>query len=132
LINTSTENVIWSEQYNRKQSDLLSLQTDIARDVSAKLRTKLSGADEKEAGQNYTANPEAYQLYLKGRFYWNKRTADGLIQGANFTNRLLKKDPGYALAYSGLAETYVLFAQYTVASPKDSMPAVKSGCPQSN
>jgi serine/threonine-protein kinase len=126
LINTSTENVIWSEQYNRKQSDLLSLQTDIARDVSAKLRTKLSGADEKKLAKNYTANPEAYQLYLKGRFYWNKRTADGLTQAANFYKQAIEKDPAYALAYSGLAETYVLFSQYSVAAPKESMPQAKA------
>ena len=126
LINTSTENVIWSEQYNRKQSDLLSLQTDIARDVSAKLRTKLSGADEKKLAKNLTANPEAYQLYLKGRFYWNKRTADGLTQAASFYKQAIEKDPGYALAYSGLAETYVLFSQYSVAAPKDSMPQSKA------
>ena len=126
LIDTSTENVIWSEQYDRKQSDLLSLQTDIARDVSAKLRTKLSGADEKKLAKNYTANPEAYQLYLKGRFYWNKRTADGLTQAANFYKQAIEKDPGYALAYSGLAETYVLFPNYSVAAPKDSMPLSKA------
>jgi serine/threonine protein kinase/tetratricopeptide (TPR) repeat protein len=126
LINTSSENVIWSEQYNRKQADLISLQTDIARDVSAKLRTKLSGADEKKLAKNLTANPEAYQLYLKGRFYWNKRTADGLTQAANFYKQAIEKDPGYALAYSGLAETYVLFSQYSVAAPKDSMPQAKA------
>jgi serine/threonine-protein kinase len=126
LINTSTENVIWSEQYNRKQADLLSLQTDVARDVSAKLRTKLSGADEKKLAKNYTANPEAYQLYLKGRFYWNKRTAEGLTQAANFYKQAIEKDPAYALAYSGLAETYVLFSQYSVAAPKESMPLAKA------
>lgn len=126
LIDTSTENVIWSEQYDRKQADLLSLQTDIARDVSAKLKTKLSGADEKKLAKNYTANPEAYQLYLKGRFYWNKRTADGLTQAANFYKQAIEKDPGYALAYSGLAETYVLFPNYSVAPPKESMPQSKA------
>jgi tetratricopeptide (TPR) repeat protein len=126
LVDTRTENVVWSEQYNRKQSDLLSLQTDIARDVSAKLRTKLSGADEKKLAKNYTANPEAYQLYLKGRFYWNKRTADGLTQAANFYKQAIEKDPAYALAYSGLAETYVLFSQYSVAAPKESMPLAKA------
>ena len=126
LIETSTENVIWSEQYDRKQSDLVSLQTEIARDVSSKIKTKLSGADEKKLAKNYTANPEAYQLYLKGRFYWNKRTADGLTQAASFYKQAIEKDPGYALAYSGLAETYVLFSQYSVAAPKDSMPQAKA------
>jgi len=126
LIDTSTENVLWSEQYVRKQADIVSLQTEIARDVSSKLRTKLSGADEKKLAKNYTANPEAYQLYLKGRFYWNKRTADGLKQAAAYYKQAIEKDPAYALAYSGLAETYVLFPNYSVASPKDIMPQAKA------
>ena len=126
LIDAATENVIWSEQYNRKQADLLSLQSDIARDVSSKLRTRLSGADQKKLAKNYTASPEAYQLYLKGRFYWNKRTADGLTQAASFYNQAIEKDPTYALAYSGLAETYVLFANYSIAAPKDIMPQAKA------
>ncbi len=126
LIDTSTENVIWSEQYNRKQADLVSLQSEIARDVSSKLKTRLSGADEKKLAKNYTANPEAYQLYLKGRFYWNKRTVDGLTQAAVYYRQAIEKDPGYALAYSGLAETYVLYSNYSVAPPKDSMPQAKA------
>ena len=126
LIDTATENVIWSDQYDRKQSDLVSLQSEIARDVSSKLKTKLTGADEAKVAKKYTANPEAYQLYLKGRFYWNKRTADGLTQAANFYKQAIEKDPTYALAYSGLAETYVLLPNYSVAAPKDSMPQAKA------
>src|SRR5207247_748739 len=72
LIDAQTENVIWSEQYNRRQSDLTTLQSEIARDVSSKLKTKLSGADEQRLAKTYTADPAAYQLYLQGRFYWNK------------------------------------------------------------
>src|SRR5437660_1419094 len=80
LVDAQTENVIWIDQYNRKQADLVSLQTEIARDVSTKLKTKLSGVDEQKVTKKYTANPEAYQLYLKGLFYWNKRTAGSLRQ----------------------------------------------------
>jgi TolB-like protein/Tfp pilus assembly protein PilF len=126
LIDAQTENVIWSEQYNRRQADLVSLQSEVARDVSSKLKSKLSGADEAKVTKNYTANPEAYQLYLKGRFYWNKRRTDGLKQAAEFYKQAIEKDPNYALAYSGLAETYVLFPAYSVASPKDSMPQAKA------
>jgi serine/threonine-protein kinase len=126
LVDAQTENVIWSEQYDRKQSEIINLQSEIARDVSSKLKTKLSGADEKKLAKNYTANPEAYQLYLKGRFYWNKRTADGLTQAAAFYKQAIEKDPSYALAYSGLAETYVLLPNYSVAAPKDSMPQAKA------
>jgi eukaryotic-like serine/threonine-protein kinase len=126
LIDAQTENVIWSESYNRRQADLVTLQSEIARNVSNKLKTKLSGADEQKVTKTYTANPEAYQLYLKGRFQWNRRTAESLKQAAEFYKQAIEKDPNYAVAYSGLAETYVLFSAYSVASPKDSMPQAKA------
>ena len=126
LIDAQTENLIWSDQYNRKQADLVSLQSDIARDVSSKLKSKLTGADEAKVARNYTTNPEAYQLYLKGRFYWNKRTTDALKQAAGFYKQAIEKDPNYALGYAGLAETYVIFTSYSVASAKDSMPQAKA------
>jgi len=126
LIDAQTENVIWSEQYNRKQSDLVTLQSEIARDVSGKLKSKLSGAEVAKVEKNYTANPEAYQLYLKGKFYWNKRTGQSLKQAADFYQQAIEKDPNYALAYSGLAETYVLFSSYDVAPADDSMPQAKA------
>src|SRR5882762_2950305 len=126
LVDVATENAIWSQQYVRKQTDLLTLQSEIARDVSSKLKTKLSGANEAKVTKNYTTNPEAYQLYLKGRFYWNKRTTEALKQAAEFYRQAIEKDPNYALAYSGLAETYVLFSSYDVAPANDSMPQAKA------
>src|SRR5258705_1788044 len=126
LIDARTENVIWSEQYNRRQSDLVILQSEIAHDVSSKLQSKLSGADVARVEKNYTANPEAYQLYLKGKFYWNKRTGESLKQAAELYRQAIEKDPNYALAYSGLAETYVLFSSYDVAAADDSMPQAKA------
>jgi len=126
LLDAQTENVIWSEQYNRKQADLVSLQSEIARDVSKKLKSKLSGADVAKVEKNYTINPEAYQLYLKGKFSWNKRTSESLKQAVDFYNQAIEKDPNYALAYSGLAETYVLFSSYDVAPANDSMPQAKA------
>src|SRR6266542_4323073 len=126
LVDVATENAIWSQQYNRKPTDLVSLQSEIARDVSNKLKTKLSGADLAKVEKNYTANPEAYQLYLKGKFYWNKRTGESLKQAAELYRQEIEKDPNYALAYSGLAETYVLFSSYDVAPANDSMPQAKA------
>ena len=126
LIDVALEKVVWSQQYNRKQTDLVTLQTDIARDVSSRLQTKLSGADEAKVTKTYTANPEAYQLYLKGKFFWNKRTGESLKQAAQLYNQAIEKDPNYALAYSGLAETYVLFSSYDVAPAPDSMPQAKA------
>jgi tetratricopeptide (TPR) repeat protein len=125
LVDAQTENVIWSEQYNRKQSDLVTLQGEIARDVSSKLKSKLSGADEAKVGKNYTANAEAYQLYLKGRFSWNKRTPETLKQAVGFYGQAIEKDPNYALAFSGLAETYVLFSFYGLTPARESMPKAK-------
>jgi serine/threonine protein kinase len=126
LIDVALDKVVWSQQYNRKQTDLVSLQSEIARDVSSKLKSKLSGVEEAKVTKNYTANSEAYQLYLKGRFQWNKRTSESLKQAANFYNQAIEKDSNYALAYSGLAETYVLFTAYSIASAKDSMPQAKA------
>jgi TolB-like protein/Tfp pilus assembly protein PilF len=126
LIDARTENVIWGEQYNRSQSDLVKLQSEIARDVSSKLKSKLSGADVAKVERNYTANAEAYQLYLKGKFYWNKRTGESLKQAAELYRQAIEKDSNYALAYSGLAETYVLFSSYDVAPANDSMPQAKA------
>lgn len=102
------------------------MQSEIARDVSSKLKPKLSGAEVANIEKNYTVNPEAYQLYLKGRFYWNKRTIESLKQAVDYYKQAIEKDPNYALAYAGLAETYVLFPLYTVALPRDSMPQAKA------
>jgi serine/threonine protein kinase/Tfp pilus assembly protein PilF len=126
LVDVATENAIWSQQYNRKQTDLVTLQGEIARDVSNKLKSKLSGADVAKVEKNYTTNPEAYQLYLKGRFQWNRRTGESLKQAVEFYKQAIEKDPNYALAYSGLAETYVLFSSYDVAPAADSMPQAKA------
>ena len=126
LIDAQTENVIWSESYDRKQADLVSLQSEIARDVSSKLKSKLSGDDVEKVGKSYTSSPEAYQLYLKGRFSWNKRTPESLKQAIGFYDQAIEKDPNYALAFSGLAETYVLFSFYGVTPAKESMPKAKA------
>jgi TolB-like protein/Tfp pilus assembly protein PilF len=126
LVDAQTENVLWSQQYNRKQTDLVTLQSEIARDVSSKLKSKLSGADVAKVEKTYTTNPEAYQLYLKGKFFWNKRTGESLKHAAELYRQAIEKDPNYALAYSGLAETYVLFSSYDVAPADDSMPQAKA------
>ncbi len=126
LTDGQTENTIWGNKYERRGSDLVALQSEVARDVSGKLKSKLTGADAAKVEKTYTANPEAYQLYLKGRFAWNRRTIESLKQAAEFFKQAIEKDPNYALAYAGLAETYVLFSQYNVASSKDSMPQAKA------
>jgi TolB-like protein/Flp pilus assembly protein TadD len=125
LIDAQTENVIWSERYNRKQADLVSLQSEIARDVSSKLKAKLSGADEQRLAKNYTANPEAYQLYLKGRFFWNKRTTKDLQKAIEFFQQAIALDPNYALAYTGLADAFALLPTYGTTPPREVMPKAR-------
>ena len=106
LIDISLDKVVWSETYNRKQIDLVSLQADIARDVSSKIKTKLSGEDIARVTKTYTTNPEAYQFYLKGNFYRTKYTEEGYSKGIEYYQKAISIDPNYALAYHGIAAAY--------------------------
>ncbi|HKR62014.1 MAG TPA: protein kinase [Pyrinomonadaceae bacterium] len=126
LVDALTENVIWSEQYNRKQADLVSLQSEIARNVSTKLRSKLSGTEEERVAKTYTANPEAYQLYLKGLFNWNKRTPETIRTSIDYFKQAVEKDPTYAQAYAGMALAYAILPQYSAGKPQESMPKAKA------
>jgi TolB-like protein len=125
LVDARTENILWAEQYNRKQTDLINLQNEIARDVSQKLKTKLSGADEQRLAKNYTENAEAYQLYLKGRFYWNKRAPEDIKKSIEYFRQAITLDPNYALAYAGLSDAYAIGSYYGVAPPREAMPKAK-------
>ena len=104
LVNTKTQDVIWSEQYDRKQADLVNLQSEIARDVSGKLKSKLSGEDQKALAKKYTDDPEAYRLYLQGRYYLNKRVGKEYEKAEGFLRQAVERDPNFALGYVGLAE----------------------------
>ena len=126
LVDAQSENVIWSEQYNRKQADLVSLQSEIARTVSTKLRSKLSGTEERKVAKTFTANPEAYQLYLKGLFNWNKRTPEALRTSIDYFKQAIEKDPTYAQAYAGMALAYAILPQYSAGKPEESMTKAKA------
>jgi TolB-like protein/Tfp pilus assembly protein PilF len=126
LVDVATENAIWSQRYDRKQADLVALQSEIARDVSSKLQTKLSGTEQQRLIKTYTANPEAYQLYLKGRYYWNKRTAENIRKAMEQFQLAADTDPNYALAYVGLADCYVVLGDYTGAPETDTVPKVQA------
>jgi hypothetical protein len=104
--------VIWSEQYNRKSSDLVTLQSEIARDVSTKLKARLSGAEESKVTKTGTADPEAYQAYLKGRYYWNRRTPENLKKAIEQFKIATDRDPNYALAFVGLGDSYAVLNEY--------------------
>jgi len=113
---------IWGEHYERKSSDIISLQQQIAGDIADKLRSKLSGAEKQQVTKQGTQSPEAYQLYVKGRYYWNKRTGADLKTAISYFNQALDKDPGYALAYAGLADAYGVLGSFGGGDPNDLTP----------
>ncbi len=125
LVDVQTENVIWSEQYNRKQTDLVSLQGDIARDVSSKLKIKLSGTDEQKLTKNYTQNAEAYKFYLQGRFYANRRTPKDSRKAIDYFQQAVSIDPNYALAYAGLALGYSYLTIYGDTPANETFPKAR-------
>jgi serine/threonine protein kinase/Tfp pilus assembly protein PilF len=126
LVDVRDNKQLWGEQYREKVSDLLSVQREIASKITGNLRLKLSGTEQSRVTKRYTENPEAYQLYLKGRFYWNKRTGEALKKSIEYFNQAIERDPNYALAYAGLADAYVLLPNYSGGSPQESFPKAKA------
>ena len=112
---------IWGEHYERKTSEIIPLEQQIAGDIAGKLRSKLSGIEKQQVAKQGTQNPEAYQLYVKGRHYWNKRTATDIKAAISYFNQAIDKDPGYALAYTGLADAYSVLSVYG-SDPDDVIP----------
>ncbi len=112
LIDARTNHNLWGEQYDRKLSDVLAVQEDITRAITSRLRERLSGDTGKQAKKTGTTDPEAYQLYLKGRFYWEKRTPESLEKSREYFNQAIEKDPNYAMAYVGLADYYDVLPDY--------------------
>src|SRR5262249_29140940 len=126
LIDARTNRNLWGDQYDRKVSDLLAVQQDIAGAIAARLRERLSGETKKQVAKGGTNDPEAYQLYLKGRYYWEKRTQESLEKAKDYFNRAIEKDPNYALAYVGLADYYYVLPEYAPASVHDTMPKARA------
>ncbi|HEU4875169.1 MAG TPA: protein kinase [Pyrinomonadaceae bacterium] len=125
LIDIRDNKQLWGEQYERQLADMLSVQREIAREITNNLRPTLSGVEQSRMDKPMTADSEAYQLYLKGRFYWNKRTPADLQKAIPFFQQAIEKDPNYALAYSGLADSYALFTAYTNEPARQMMPKAK-------
>jgi TolB-like protein/Tfp pilus assembly protein PilF/predicted Ser/Thr protein kinase len=112
LTNVQDNTEIWGEQYDRKATDIISLQQQIAGDIADKLRSKLSGDEKQQVTKQGTQNAEAYQLYVKGRYYWNKRTNADINAAISYFNQAIDKDPNYAQAYAGLADAYSVLSAY--------------------
>ena len=96
---------LWGQQYNRKFTEILAVQEDIAKRVSEKLHLRATSEEQQRLGKHYTESAAAYELYLKGRYYWNRRTADLLKKANEYFEQAIEKDPGYGLAYGGLAQS---------------------------
>ncbi|PYJ49480.1 MAG: hypothetical protein DME83_11355 [Verrucomicrobia bacterium] len=126
LINATTDAHLWAESYDRALTDIFTVESEIAKTIADTLRAKLTGSEERMMSKKPTANPEAYELYLKGRFFWNKRTGVDLRKSIDYFDQAVAKDPSYALAYAGLADAYVLLSGFGAASPKDSLPQAKA------
>jgi TolB-like protein/Tfp pilus assembly protein PilF len=126
LMDVGNGSQLWGNHYNRKLSDILTVQEEIAREISEKLRLRLTGEEKEKLTKRYTANTEAYQLYLKGRYAWEKRSESGLQQSIEYFQQAIEKDPGYALAYAGLADSYAVLASYSLMSPGEAFPRARA------
>ncbi|MEY2500172.1 MAG: eukaryotic-like serine/threonine-protein kinase [Verrucomicrobiota bacterium] len=126
LTNATTNEHVWSETYDRKLTDVFLVETEIAKAVGDKLRARLSGLEQSAIAARRTENPAAHQFYIKGRFFWNKRTAADLNKAIGYLNQAIAADPGYALAYAGLADAYLLSPFFGAGTPEESYPRAKA------
>jgi TolB-like protein/DNA-binding winged helix-turn-helix (wHTH) protein/Flp pilus assembly protein TadD len=127
LIEASTDKHLWSQSYEGELRDTLALQNRVASAIADQIRINLTPQEQAALKNVKVVNPEAYESYLKGRYFWNKRTADGLKAALAYFNQAIEEDPKYARAYSGLADTYALMGdwQYAVIPPKEAFPKAK-------
>jgi TolB-like protein/DNA-binding winged helix-turn-helix (wHTH) protein/Tfp pilus assembly protein PilF len=128
LIDASTDKHLWSQSYEGELRDTLALQNRVASAIADQIRINLTPQEQAALKNVKVVNPEAYESYLKGRYFWNKRTADGLKVALAYFNQAIEEDPKYAQAYSGLADTYALLGdwQYAVMTPKEAFPKAKA------
>jgi TolB-like protein/DNA-binding winged helix-turn-helix (wHTH) protein/Flp pilus assembly protein TadD len=128
LIEASTDKHLWSQSYEGELRDTLALQNRVANAIADQIRINLTPQEQAALKSAKAVNPEAYESYLKGRYFWNKRTADGLKAALAYFKQAIEEDPQYAQAYSGLADTYALLGdwQYAVMTPKEAFPKAKA------
>ncbi len=119
LIEAANDSHLWGDTYDRKLTDIFAVESEIATTIAATLEAKLTGTEKILLEKKPTANPQAYELYLKGRFFWNKRTAADLRKSIDFFNAAIAEDGNYALAYAALAQAWVLLPAHNGAAPKD-------------
>ncbi|HUU14275.1 MAG TPA: tetratricopeptide repeat protein [Terriglobia bacterium] len=126
LIDARNDRHLWARSYERDLRDILALQSDVARSITEEIRIKVTPQEQARIATSRPVNPEAHEAYLKGRFYWNKRTADGLKKSLDYFQQAMEKDPNYAVAYAGLADSYSILADNSFSPPEESYPKARA------
>jgi TolB-like protein/Flp pilus assembly protein TadD len=126
LINALTDAHLWADTYDRKLTDIFAVESEIAKTIADTLQARLTGSEKTEMSKKPTEDPEAYEFYLKGRFFWNKRTGTDLRKAIEYFNQAVARDPNYALAYVGLADSYLLLPNYGSTSSQEALPPARS------
>jgi len=126
LVDVATGSRLWGAQYDRKSGDIFAIQDDISTEISEKLKLQLTHAQKKKLTRHQTEDPEAYRIYLKGRHHWNKWTEEGFYKAIEYFQQAVEKDPSYALAHAGVADSYVLLGWNSYLPPKDAFPKAKA------
>jgi TolB-like protein/DNA-binding winged helix-turn-helix (wHTH) protein/Tfp pilus assembly protein PilF len=128
LIEAASDRNLWAENYDRELRDILALHSDVARAIASEIRIMLTPEEEARLARTRPVNPEAYEAYLKGRYFWNKRTEEGFKKAIGHFERAIASDPTYALAYSGVADSYILLggADYGALPPHEAIPKARS------
>jgi TolB-like protein/Flp pilus assembly protein TadD len=126
LISAANNAHLWAESFDRKLTDIFAVESEIANTIAEKLQARLTGSEKHAIDTRPTEDPMAYQLYLKGRYFWNKRTANDFKTAITYFQQAIEKDPAFALAYAGLADVYVLQSGFAAATPKESLPKAKA------
>jgi len=125
LINVADESLLWSEQYNREMNDIFSIQDEITMAIVDNLKVKLLGEEKVELIKRYTDNLDAYDLYLQGRYHWNKRSGEGMLKSIEYFKKAIEVDSTYASAYAGLADSYIVLGEWGVLSSMEVYPKAK-------
>jgi serine/threonine protein kinase/Tfp pilus assembly protein PilF len=125
LVDVATGSQLWGAQFDRKPGDIFAIQDEISNEISEKLRLKLTRAEKKQLSKRQTLDADAYRLYLRGRHYWNRWTEEGFYKAIEYFHQAAEKDPGYALAYAGVADSYVLLGWNSYLPPRDAFPKAK-------
>jgi adenylate cyclase len=125
LIDVKTDGHLWSRSYDREIDDIFAIQSEIAQQVADALRIQLVATEKHEVEKKATANPEAHTLYLKGRYFWNERTKEGVDKAVKYLEEAIKLDPNFALAYSGLADCYTIYADWYWMVPNEAFPKAR-------